>query len=74
MTHNTDILIKFFRNWKVIKEAHGAKFFRFNSLDLLKKLKELLVKKLKTQGKSRKKLKAKSQKTQKPPTPVELSC
>ena len=35
-------------------EAHGAKFYRFNSLDLLKKLKELLVKKLKTQGKTRK--------------------
>ena len=40
-THNTDILIKLCRNWKVIKEAHGAKFYRFNSLDLLKKLNEL---------------------------------
>jgi len=38
----------------MIKEAHGAKFYRFNSSDLLKKLKELLVKKLKTQGKTRK--------------------
>ena len=37
-THNTDILIKFCRNWKVIKEAHGAKFYTFYSLDLLKKL------------------------------------
>ena len=36
------------------KGAHGAKFYRFNSLDLPKKLKELLVKKLKTQGKPRK--------------------
>ena len=36
-THNTDILIKLCRNWKAIKEAHGAKFYRFNSLDLPKK-------------------------------------
>ena len=73
-THNTDILIKLCRNWKGIKEAHGAKFYRFNSLDLPKKLKELLVKKLKTQGKPRKNSRQNPQKTKKPPTPVELSC
>ena len=73
-THNTDILIKLCRNWKGIKEAHGANFYRFNSLDLPKKLKELLVKKLKTQGKPRKNSRQNPQKTQKPPTPVEMSC
>ena len=74
-THKIDILIKLCRNWKVIKEAHTrAKFFRFNSLDLLKKLKELLVKKLKTQGETRKNSRQNPKKTQKPPTPVELSC
>ena len=64
-THNTDILIKFFKNWKVIKEAHGAKFYRFNSLDLPKKTQGAFGEKTqnsrknqkKTQGKIQKKLK-----------------
>ena len=70
MTHNTDILIKLCRDWKVIKEAKRAKFYRCNSLN--KKLKELLVKRLKTQAKSRKKLKQNPEKTQKTPTQVEF--
>ena len=73
-THNTDILIKLCRNWKGIKEAHGAKFYRFNSLDLPKKTQGAFGEKTQNSRKTQKKLKTKSQKTQKPPTPVELSC
>ena len=57
------------------KGAHGAKFYRFNSLDSTYKTQGAFGEKTQNSRENQKKLKAKSKKkNQKPQTPVELSC
>ena len=61
----------------MIKEAHGAKLYIFNSSDLIKKTQGAFGEKTQNSRKNQKKLKAKSKKNLKnrqEPEPRALSC
>ena len=67
--------ISFLLQWLTLPSNFWSDFITaLITVNWKEKLKGILVKKLKTQAKFRKKLKPKSKKTQKPPTPVEMSC
>ena len=73
INHKTNISLLL--QWLTIPSNFWSDFITaLITVNWKEKLKGILVKKLKTQAKFRKKLKPKSKKTQKPPTPVEMSC